>query len=97
MANDRSFKEGLLIAASVLDDVAAGRPTEKMQCLCGAMALTTYIVSNPGQFDRDIYDARGGLDSLATGRPLDLNDAGRRRAAHLADCVRHLAESEAVS
>ena len=89
---DRSFEEGLLIAASVLDDVCAGRPTEKMRALFAAATMASYLTVHPDHADLTILDAAEGLDRIAAGRNLDLNLAGRRRAGHLADCVRLLAE-----
>ncbi len=40
---------------------------------------------------RDIIDAAAGLNTLATGGALDLDEAGRRRARHLAAAVRAIA------
>jgi hypothetical protein len=86
------IRKGLEIAASVLDDVAAERPHEKMRVLTGAAALAKYLILHPDQSNFSILDAQEALHRLAVGRNLSLNLAGRRRAGYLADCVRLLAE-----
>jgi hypothetical protein len=73
-------------AAEVLDALAAGLAPDRLQVLSGALALSTLCVD--GTSDRELIGAAAGLDALATGRKLDLNDEGRARAAKLAERVR---------
>lgn len=75
-------------AAAALDDLAAGRTPDRTRLLCGALTLDALRLR--GEADRDILDAAAGLEILATGGTLDLDDTGRARAAHLASAVRHL-------
>jgi hypothetical protein len=76
----------LLDAAEVLDAQAAGVTPDRLQVLSGALALQRLCMHDTA--DRDLLDAAAGLDALATGRTLDLNEAGRARAARLAARVR---------
>ena len=73
-------------AAEALDALAAGRIPDRLQVLAGALALTNLLIRVTP--DRELLDAAAGLDALATGRKLDLNDEGRARAAKLAARVR---------
>ena len=73
-------------AAAVLDTLAAGRVPERTALLSAALALSTLCHS--GDVDRDLRDATAGLERLATGGMLDLDAAGRARAAKLAALVR---------
>ncbi|MFE0758757.1 hypothetical protein ACFW16_32670 [Inquilinus sp. NPDC058860] len=77
---------GLLDAASVLDDQASGREADRARILSGALALDT--LCREGTTDRDILDAAAGLQLLAAGGSLDLDESGRVRAARLAAAVR---------
>lgn len=81
-----SADSGLIDAAEVLDAQAAGVTPDRLQVLSGALALSTLCMR--GASDRELIDAAAGLDALATGRKLDLNDEGRARAAQLAARVR---------
>jgi len=69
----------------VLRAQAAGRPlTNRSQVIAGALALQT------GTLDvrsLDLLDAAAGLETLATGREMNLDQRGRDRAAHLAIVV----------
>ena len=73
-------------AAAVLDTLAAGRVPERSALRSAALALSTFCHS--GDVDLDLMDAAAGLDTLATGGTLDLDAAGRARAARLAALVR---------
>lgn len=81
--------QGLLDAATVLEDQAAGRRPDPARVISGALALDTLCAE--GAADRDIRDAAAGLHLLATGRGFDLDETGRVRAAHLAEAVRKAA------
>lgn len=83
----------LLDAADVLNDLANGRQPERSKLIAGALALDTLVLS--GTNDRDLLDAAAGLQTLATGGTLDLDDAGRERSAHLERVVR-LAEIRSI-
>jgi hypothetical protein len=83
---------GLLDAASVLEDQAAGRVPDRARVLSGALALDT--LRGEGVADRDILDAAVGIQLLATGRGLELDEIGRARAAHLAEVVRKAADAK---
>ena len=76
-------------AATVLDALAAGSTPSRAELLAGALALNTLCLSVAS--DRDLLDAAAGLETLATGGTLDLDEAGRQRAAKLAARVRKLA------
>jgi len=77
---------GLLDAASVLDDQASGREADRARILSGALALDT--LCRDGTADRDILESAAGLQLLAAGGSLDLDETGRVRAARLAAAVR---------
>ena len=74
-------------AADVLDILAAGGLPERPALLAAALALNSHCHRNDA--DRDWLDAAAGLERLATGGTLDLNAAGRERAAKLAATIRH--------
>jgi hypothetical protein len=76
-------------AAEVLDTLAAGRVPDRAAVLTAALALDTYrrTVESPS---RDVLDAAAGLEDLATGGTLDLDETGRQRAAKLAEVVRSI-------
>ena len=74
-------------AAAVLDILAAGGVPERAALLAAALALNSHCHRNDA--DRDWLDAAAGLERLATGGTLDLNAAGRERAAKLAATIRH--------
>ena len=73
-------------AVDALDALAAGDAPDRLQVLSGALALNTLCMR--GTSDRELIDAAAGLDALATGRKLDLDEVGRARAATLAARVR---------
>ena len=73
-------------AADVLDTLAVGGVPERKALLSAALALSALCHRNG--VDPDLRDAAAGLESLATGGTLDLNVAGRSRAAKLAALVR---------
>jgi hypothetical protein len=77
---------GLNDAVAVLEAQAAGTVPDHLQVLSGALALSTLCMR--GTPDRDLIDAAAGLDALATGRKLELNEQGRARARLLAARVR---------
>lgn len=78
-------------AAEVLRDLANARPVEnRSRLIAGALALSTATYSCD---DRELADAAIGLRVLATGGTLDLDEAGRRRAAFLATVVDGLMSS----
>jgi hypothetical protein len=79
----------LLDAAYVLDELSAGRTPERSRLIAGALALDTLKLK--GQADRDLLDAGTGLEILATGGTLDLDESGRKRAGLLAAAVRQAA------
>lgn len=79
----------LLAAATALDALAAGLEPARGDVLSGALVLQTLI--HTGHADRDLRDAALGLEAVATGRPLNLDQAGRARAADLAMKVREIA------
>jgi hypothetical protein len=75
-------------AARVLDELAAGNQPGRARLIAAALALDTLIkTTNVG---RDLQDAAAGLQILATGGTLDLDDAGRSRARKFAETVRQL-------
>ncbi|MEO7206835.1 MAG: hypothetical protein ABI145_08605 [Steroidobacteraceae bacterium] len=76
----------LISAVEALDTLAAGLVPERLSTLAGALALSTLCKRITP--DRDLIDAAAGLDALASGRELDLNEEGRARAAKLAERVR---------
>jgi hypothetical protein len=76
----------LLAAATALDALAAGLEPRRGDVISGALVLQTLV--HRGEGDRDLQDAALGLEAVATGRSLDLDQAGRDRAAELAKKVR---------
>jgi len=78
----------LLAAAAALDALASGLEPKRGDVISGALVLQTLV--RRGEGDRDVQDAALGLEAVATGRPLDLDQAGRARAAELARKVREL-------
>jgi len=81
--------DGLLDAAAVLDDQAAGRLPDRTRVRAGALALDT--LCREEVVDLDILEAAAELQTLAEGRAPDLDETGRARAAHLAAAVRNAA------
>lgn len=79
-------------AASVLDDLAAGREPDRAAAIAAALTLDTLARTSPTP-GRDLLDAAGGLEMLVAGR-LDLDQAGRARAALLAAHVRALGRAK---
>jgi hypothetical protein len=78
----------LLAAAAVLDELAAGNQPDRARLIAAALALDTLIKTTTPS--RDLLDAAAGLQILATGGTLDLEDAGRSRARKFADTVRQI-------
>ena len=77
---------GLLDAALALDALAAGEIPNRVSALVGALALDTLARwTCPG---RDLLDAAAGLNIIATGGDLGLDEIGRLRARELAAAVR---------
>lgn len=74
--------------ADVLDDIALGRTPDKTALLVAALSLDTLTVE--GAADRELLDAAAALKALAAGRTLELNDAGRARAAQIGSHIRSL-------
>jgi len=75
-------------AVDVLKDLANARPVNnRSRLICGALALNTLTWTSG---DRDLSDAAIGLEILATGGTLDLDELGRKRAAFLAKTVQAL-------
>src|SRR5215469_6636534 len=70
-------------AAYVLDVLASGRSPDQAALRAAALALDTF--SRAGAADRDFLDAAAALKTLATGGTVKLDDAGRDRAALVAD------------
>jgi hypothetical protein len=75
-------------AASVLDELAAGIQPDRARLIAAALALDTLIKTTPPS--RDLLDAAAGLQILATGGTLDLDETGRLRARQFAETVRQL-------
>jgi hypothetical protein len=75
-------------AASVLDDLAAGVQPDRARLIAVALTLDTLIKTTTPS--RDLLDAAAGLQILATGGTLDLDEAGRNRARQFAETVRQL-------
>jgi hypothetical protein len=86
--NTPSHIAALLAAAAVLDELAAGNQPDRARLIAAALALDTLIKTTTPS--RDLLDAAAGLQILATGGTLDLDDAGRSRARKFADTVRQL-------
>lgn len=80
----------LFDAVHCLEELAAGRVPTGARLTAGALALDTLKLS--GTTDRLVLDAGAGLEMLATGRKLDLDEAGRARAGEMATAVRKLAK-----
>jgi hypothetical protein len=83
-------RDHLIDAADTLETLAQGLQPDPARLLSGALALETLRLS--GKADRDCLDAATGLEILATGGTLDLDESGRSRAAHLAVVVRRIAD-----
>ena len=79
---------GLSDAALALDALAAGTQPDRARLIAGALALDTLIKTTSAS--RDLLDAAAGLQILATGGTLDLDEAGRLRARQFAEAVRQL-------
>jgi hypothetical protein len=75
-------------AADVLEAIAAGRTPNRAALLAGALKLDALAMESSG--DRDLLDAAAALKLLATGGTLELDDAGRARAARIAAHLRQL-------
>lgn len=72
-------------AVAVLNKLAEGRPLDdRSELVSAALTLRTAVI---GSTNRDLQDAAIGLEALATGGQLDLDDAGRGRAAYMANLV----------
>jgi hypothetical protein len=84
---------GLEEAALVLDaPFAAGEAPDRARVIVGALALDTLAAWDGA--DRDLRDAAAGLQTLACGGSLDLDEAGRRRARQLAMGARAMTKLE---
>ena len=70
--------DGLLDAASVLDDQATGRPPDRVRVRACALALDTLYREEV--VDRDILEAAAGLQMPAAGRAVNLDTALRAAA-----------------
>ena len=81
---------GLEDAAIALDALAAGMVPDRARVIAGALAMDTLILFWRWA-SRDLLDAAAGRRVIATGGSLDLDEAGRRRARHLAEAVRECA------
>jgi uncharacterized protein YegL len=75
-------------AAYVLHVLASSRSPDRAALRAAALALETF--SRGGPADRDLLDAAATLKTLATDGTVKLDDAGRHRAALVADRVRRL-------
>ena len=75
-------------AAGVLDELAAGIQPDRARLIAAALALDTLIKTTTPS--RDLLDAAAGLQILATGGTLDLDETGRNRALQFAETVRQL-------
>lgn len=72
-------------AMAVLNSLSNACPlTDRSQLIAGALALDIAAWASD---DRDVADAAIALRMLATGGELDLDETGRRRAAHLASVI----------
>lgn len=72
-------------ALDVLSDLADARPIDdRRRLICSTLALSTLTWTCD---NRDLADAAIGLEILATGGTLDLDEQGRKRAAFLATAV----------
>jgi hypothetical protein len=84
----------LQAAVAALAALADGRVPDHPGVLIGALALKSLCDRNPSP-SRDLLDAAAGLEIVATGGSLDLDAAGRARAAHFAALVRQIAGAPA--
>ncbi len=75
-------------AITSLEAIAAGRTPERSTLLGGALWLQT--VARRNRDNRDLLDAASGLETMATGGHLDLDNSGRARASHFAALVASL-------
>lgn len=82
----KSSLTGLQEAAAVLDAMGAGRTPDPTDVLNAALILYTYC--QRAEVTQDMLDAAAGLEIMATGGTLDLDEVGRRRATALAQVVR---------
>ena len=82
----KSSLTGLQEAAAVLDAMGAGRTPDPTDVLNAALILNTYC--QRAEVTQDMLDAAAGLEIIATGGTLDLDEVGRRRATALAQVVR---------
>jgi|GEM_PF-5534953 hypothetical protein len=72
-------------AVDVLNDLAHARSVDdRRRLIRGALAVNSLTWTCD---DRDLTDAAIGLEILAKGRKLDLDEQGRKRAALLATAV----------
>jgi hypothetical protein len=76
-------------AASALEAFAAGQVPKRGDVIAGALTLQTLVLG--GGADRQLQDAALGLEAVATGRPIELDQVGRSRAADLAKKIREVA------
>jgi hypothetical protein len=72
----------------LLDELAAGNQPDRARLIAAALALDTLIKTTTPS--RDLLDAAAGLQILATGGTLDLDEAGRLRARQFAEMIRQL-------
>ncbi|WP_420994164.1 hypothetical protein ACKI2N_009410 [Cupriavidus sp. 30B13] len=84
-------RKGLLDAAQVLEDLAAGLQPDGKRLAAGARALCAMHADHPSW--RDMTDAAFALEALAGGSALGLDQKGRARAGRLAEVVRSLVDS----
>ena len=82
----KSSPPDLQEAAAVLDALGAGQPLNRTDVLNAALILNTYC--QRAEVTQDMLDAAAGLEIIATGGTLDLDEVGRRRATALAQVVR---------
>jgi hypothetical protein len=78
-------------AVEVLNAQAEGLAVNRSQLISAALSLRAATVDSS---DPDLLDAAVGLECLATGGELNLNEVGRRRAGQLAKKVAVLAAVE---
>jgi hypothetical protein len=78
----------LLAPAAVLDELAAGNRPDRARVIAAALALDTLIKTTTPS--RDLLDAAAGLQILATGGTLDVDETGLNRARKFADTIRQL-------
>ncbi len=72
-------------AITSLEALAGGRMPERSTLIAGALWLQTAARRN--RDSRDLLDAASGLEAVATGGHLDLDNTGRARASHFADLI----------